>query len=344
MKALITFLLISLSCSPVTVPGVDITTEDTLSITETISDTITLDVDTGDLSDGEKFPSLLINQIQVIGTHNSYHIEPDPLPVAQYAYTHLPLDEQLQDHAVRQVELDIHLDKSGEFQVYHVFYFDQQTTCATLPECLSVIRQWSDAHPDHELLYILIEPKDSLEVIKTHDYWVELEEVVYALWPKELLVRPDDVRGAFDSLREALESTGWPTVEDTQGKTMFIMLNDSAQTELYLDGHPTLEDRLFFIRGGATQPYGAIIEHGNPIGSFYSIQEMVKAGYLVRTSTPNVDHDDEEKAEACQKALDSGAHIISTDYPYEVEGEYWFQLPGGATVRCNPLTAPAWCQ
>ena len=69
---------------------------------------------------------LRLNQIQSIGTHNSYHIEPAPklaeiLANANWMtrflfgsieYTHKPLPEQF-DLGIRQIELDVFLDPEG---------------------------------------------------------------------------------------------------------------------------------------------------------------------------------------------------------------------------------------
>ena len=65
-----------------------------------------------------------LNHVQVLGTHNSYHIEPrpallaliasiDPLAAASFEYTHRPLDEQLGLLGIRQVELDVFADPDG---------------------------------------------------------------------------------------------------------------------------------------------------------------------------------------------------------------------------------------
>lgn len=64
-----------------------------------------------------------INQIQVIGTHNSYHagLQPgiaklmqqmNPQAYATLEYAHAALAAQL-DHGVRQIELDIFADSKG---------------------------------------------------------------------------------------------------------------------------------------------------------------------------------------------------------------------------------------
>ncbi|WP_435021898.1 Ca2+-dependent phosphoinositide-specific phospholipase C [Tundrisphaera sp. TA3] len=65
-----------------------------------------------------------LNQIQVVGSHNSYHIAPYPtvvnLMIPRFRpqakaldYTHPPLAEQLSRAGVRQIELDIYPDPEG---------------------------------------------------------------------------------------------------------------------------------------------------------------------------------------------------------------------------------------
>jgi hypothetical protein len=65
-----------------------------------------------------------LNQIQVIGSHNSYHIEPCPTVRGMIAstgerhaqgleYTHPSLSEQFSSRGVRQIELDVFNDPQG---------------------------------------------------------------------------------------------------------------------------------------------------------------------------------------------------------------------------------------
>ena len=69
-------------------------------------------------------PAIRLNQIQVIGTYNSYHVAPAAevkklLAAAKKSwpdevdYTHRPLAEQFGDLGVRQVELDVFADPLG---------------------------------------------------------------------------------------------------------------------------------------------------------------------------------------------------------------------------------------
>jgi len=60
-------------------------------------------------------PGLRLNQAQVLGTHNSYHIQPgevlfglisdfDPAIAAAMEYNHVPLGEQFESRGIRQIE------------------------------------------------------------------------------------------------------------------------------------------------------------------------------------------------------------------------------------------------
>src|SRR5262249_27632861 len=65
-----------------------------------------------------------LNQLQVIGTHNSYHIAPDSAGLELIGstgrrraegldYTHCPLGEQFSRLGIRQIELDVFADPRG---------------------------------------------------------------------------------------------------------------------------------------------------------------------------------------------------------------------------------------
>lgn len=138
---------------------------------------------------------LRLNHIQVLGSHNSYHVEPEPALLAaieQYSpglteawqYTHPPLEEQLERYGVRQLELDAYADPTGTrwcmhhvlpvlgrpldgcvrpepgFKVQHVQELDYATTCSSLARCLLEVKLWSDAHRSHVPITVLLELKD----------------------------------------------------------------------------------------------------------------------------------------------------------------------------------------
>ena len=126
-----------------------------------------------------------LNEIQVIGSHNSYHIRaPEPrwsrlLEVSDvfraWEYTHPPLDEQFETRHIRQIELDVWADPDGGlyadrsvlinygidpgpipaelyepgFKVLHVQDIDIETNCLTFVACLQTVKAWSEANPQH---------------------------------------------------------------------------------------------------------------------------------------------------------------------------------------------------
>jgi hypothetical protein len=64
-----------------------------------------------------------LNEVQVLGSHNSYHVQPRPALLAAllaltpafeaWEYTHPPLDEQFESEGIRQIELDVYADPAG---------------------------------------------------------------------------------------------------------------------------------------------------------------------------------------------------------------------------------------
>lgn len=140
-------------------------------------------------------PKLRLNDIQVLASHNSYHLEPEPVlmnalrqflgaPADGFEYTHMQLDQEF-DHGVRQIELDVFVDnpQGGRYaapklipalglapadprmaqpglKVFHVQEVDYRSTCPTFVSCLQAVKAWSDAHPGHLPIVIQIEPKD----------------------------------------------------------------------------------------------------------------------------------------------------------------------------------------
>jgi hypothetical protein len=145
--------------------------------------------------------AIRLNQLQVIGSHNSYHIEPNEAEFGLISlvagasaagalqYTHPPLGRQFGDEHVRQIELDVYADPDGgryatplirqftgqsaEFdpdmklpgtKVLHISDIDYHSNCVSFVACLRAVRAWSHRHPWHVPIAILVEFKDTLDV------------------------------------------------------------------------------------------------------------------------------------------------------------------------------------
>lgn len=143
--------------------------------------------------------SLRFNEIQFLGSHNSYKARIDPpllerlridnaATAASLDYAHLPLEDQL-DLGLRKVELDVYYDPAGGrytsplgirvipnaspydpdgqmkrpgFKVFHVQDIDFRSHCPLLVDCLERIRSWSDAHEGHLPIVITVNAKDDV--------------------------------------------------------------------------------------------------------------------------------------------------------------------------------------
>ena len=288
---------------------------------------------------------LRINQIQVRGTHNSYHLGPSRPITREWAYTHRPLDEQLGTYGIRQFELDVHYRQGKGFLVYHVPGLDDGTTCETLVKCLSIMKTWSDANPMHHVLFVLVEPKDDVDPEPIDGHYAELDQAILSVWPKNRIVTPDDVRGTHATLRAGVLAGGWPGVDESRGKVLFAMLDGGKHKKNYLAQTPNLVGRPMFVKSNRDEPVAAIMLRDGPLDSGEEIRSLVREGFIVRTraDSPNPDELDPNSPRP-QAALASGAQLISTDYPYlPAMNGYRFELPTGPRSRCNPINAPEWC-
>ena len=289
---------------------------------------------------------LRFDDLQALGTHNSYHLETGETPVTAWDYSHRPLDEQLGLLGVRQFELDIYRDwETDSFWVFHVPFLDMNTTCLYLDECLEAMKGWSDRNPDHHPLFTLMEVKDDHDDETVEEYLLDLEDEVLAIWPEERLVTPDLVSGDHESLNVALAADGWPTLSELRGRALFVLHDGGAYRDWYT-GEGTAGRVLFpDAHGDLTLSFAAVHSINDPIGSVDAIHAAVDAGHLVRTRGDS----DSEQAWAndtsrTDAAMASGAHFVSTDYPEpHYESGYVVTIEGGTPSRCNPRAAPEEC-
>ena len=299
--------------------------------------------------DAALFDRLRVDQLQVIGTHNSYHIREagsNKREVRDWNYNHAPLDVQL-DRGVRSFELDLHY-KSGEFEVFHVPLLDEGTTCRKLVDGLTTVKKWSDAHPNHVPISFLFELKKEgpgldkrIKEIDAEGF-ERLDAVLDGVFPAARRISPDDVRGGAATLREGVLSTGWPTLAGSRGKVFFILHDEAKKRDLYLAGHPSLRGRVMFVRSDETRDDCATLVLDNPRSS--DIPRLAAVGYYIRTradSNLNAPLSDNEARRTA--AFASGAHILSTDFPHgesQAETGYVVEFTGAAAARVNPISGP----
>jgi hypothetical protein len=108
---------------------------------------------------------------------------------------------------------------------------------------------------------------------------------------------------------------------------------------------------VIFTNSTPGQPDAAFIKRNDPVGANTAqIQDLVRAGYLVRTRSDlplsTVTSGDTTMLDA---ALRSGAHVVSTDFPEvgmsaRYDSDFVARLPVGGPARCNPVNARSSCR
>ena len=292
---------------------------------------------------------LHLNQIQIIGTHNSYHLRPSRnllmLPQGKSLdYGHAPIYQQL-DAGVRSLALDIY--KSGDtFRVLHFPGWDERSNCENLKECLGEITRWSDHNPEHIPLIVFIEIKDlkkrngDLTPMTTGDV-DELEDLLWMTIGEDRLLIPDKVRGTAETLEEAILTHGWPRLNECRGNILLQLNGPKALQDYYADVSPTLAGRSMFVKARPGEPEAAIIISNDPQSS--KVNELAIKGYLIRTrADTGVKEPATNDTKNRDAAMASGGHIITTDFPHitpHPKTGYLVRFPGGQAWRKNPLTS-----
>jgi hypothetical protein len=333
-----------------------------------------------------------LNQMQVIGTHNSYKLAPHPellklvsLTTKRLAesidYSHRPLPEQFGRLGIRQIELDVFLDPAGGLfskpssrttlmnlgrdpgpdpnadgvldkpglKVLHVQDVDYATTVPTFEMALRQIREWSAQHPTHVPILVLVELKDSsVTGLPTRPVpfdkaaFETVDAAIDTVFDRAAIFTPDDLRGTFETLPEAIAKKGWPELKSVRGKVFFALDNEGRMRDLYLEGHTNLKDRRLFVTAPADDhPAAAFFKINDPVRGFDRIKKAVEDGFIVRTRA-DADTRQARSNDTTQrdKALASGAQFVSTDYPEpRLEwSDYRVEFDNRMIARTNPVS------
>ncbi len=303
-----------------------------------------------------------MNEIQVIGTHNSYKIaieEPlwnylfqrDSAVAKSLQYGHIAIEKQL-DLGLRNLEYDVLHDPKGAYysnpkglaivkslgkvpleydkenklaqpglKMFHVQDVDFRSHYLLFKEGLVALKKWSNKHPKHTPIFILINAKDDnnrklrepLPFTKSALDSIDIE--IRSVFDDSKLITPDLVRGKFNTLGEAILKKGWPNLNAVEGRFLFVLDENETKINRYLEGHPSLKNRVLFVNSKEGNPEAAFRVINDPIKNFDYIKELVAKGYIVRTraddGTTEARTNDYTKFE---KAKASGAQVISTDY------------------------------
>lgn len=298
-------------------------------------------------------------------------------------YQHRPLTEQLALLHIRQFELDVFADPDGgryarpagavlsddpELEAYaaamqapglkvlHSQDTDYRSNCVSFRQCLTEIRDWSLQSPQHLPIMIMVELKDAartdwgpltytVPVPFTVDNIAEVDREIAGVFDRQHLITPDDVRAGLPTLEQAVLTRGWPTLAESRGKILFALDNTGRHREDYLQGAPNLGNRLMFVSAEPGHPAAAFIKMNDAMADDGRIRSYVEAGFLIRTRADiPVQEAVSGDTTRRERALNSGAQYISTDYaehsPFGSGYRVLLPIPG----RCNPVSAPAGCR
>ncbi len=316
---------------------------------------------------------LKLNQIQIIATHNSYHLQTDKavlrflrflysigalpggLNPDEIDYTKDSLSVQLGKYGVRGLELDVWNDPDGGrfynrkgkayvfkktasgiealkkpgFKILHIPDFDFNSTNYTFIDALTEIKKWSDANPDHVPVFINIEsevrtPGDMVHFLHNLTRAApfdsaacdELDNEVKQVFGSKLtgVITPDDVRGNYATLEEAVLAGNWPTLAKARGKVIFIIDQHAGVAALYKAGHPSYHGRTMFVYVKPGTPESAFVILNGSVKQQAAITEAVKKGYIVRTRCDGTTQGRVGDYTGMYAAFASGAQIVTTDY------------------------------
>ena len=335
------------------------------------------------LSFGQTFAQRL-NETQVIGSHNSYKSSM-PAPILDYLkkinpaaaqsleYEHMPLSDQL-DLGLRNLELDVfhdpiggkysnpkslsmlpegtvfdpkkELNESG-LKLFHVQGLDVQSHHLLFKNALFELKSWSDQHPDHHPIFILINAKDGqvpmtvspLPFSGTALDSIDLEVRTYL--GMEKLITPDLVRGNYESLEKSVLAGNWPELSSVRGKFLFVLDESEEKIRRYLSEKPELKNGVLFVNLKEGNPEAGFRIINDPVSNESYIQDLVRKGYIIRT---RADSDTKEARSGdytkFEKAKASGAQVISTDYyiPSRLfPSEYSVSFGNNTFERPNPI-------
>lgn len=336
-----------------------------------------------------------LNQIQVLGTHNSYKLDlPETLIEAvntflpgwseNIEYGHRPLSEQLELLGIRQFEIDIFADPEGGlfarpqgalmsgdslfidreemlepgYKVLHVQDIDYRSVCLTFVSCLEEVREWSIANPTHLPIMILVELKDSQATSRgefaltqpveiTASMILDVDQEILSVFDRSHLIMPDDVRGEFETLEQAVTEAGWPTLAQSRGKILFALDNTGRHRDDYISHSEDLSGLVMFPSSAPGEPTAGFIKMNNVLADAELIRSYVEQGFIIRTRS-DIPNQEARSGDTTRRdlALASGAQYVSTDYP-EVSpfgSGFIVTLPGAEGPGiCNPVNAPEGC-
>ncbi len=314
--------------------------------------------DDGNFFDGDLDAALesgiKFNELRYIATHNSYKNESVPELkmwygiVSRLTFGYIPddggefclpaLSDQL-DSGIRSLEMDVevmHEEGETSFVCIHSPVLDMTTNSYDFSLALKEIKLWSDAHPGHLPITVIVEPKVAMLPMVDMDVFTFKNALALdAVLKDELgekLFTPSDMLRDYSDFAAMRKADDWPEVSEMLGRIL-VLMHPTVVTGQYI-----LNDRS--MRTQAMFPMMRVYEKSSRFAAFLVENDPGKAEerakslideekFIIRTRP---DSYGSVKTEDRTAALNSNAQILSTDYPPMDNVNDPFSFKSGSTL------------
>lgn len=250
---------------------------------------------------------------RVFGTHNSFHKRPKfhhIVPFDKFDYEHEKIFDQL-SQGIRQFEIDLYLDKNDDsiYNIYGLPIVDTKSNCKTLRHFLKELNAWILLNPNHQGIFVYIQPKGYYLPHETMIGFLEgIEEIIKeypylnVLWPIEVHEDPKKWQRCFRSE----DKTNLFTNKVTFVLHDYFMARRKHRKNfldkiMFLSHKP---DEVFFSE------FVSFINYENPYRRVEEINKYVRDGYMIRARAQRVH---KPHANRLKDSLQSLANIITVD-------------------------------
>ena len=304
--------------------------------------------------------SAKFNELSFVATHNSYQTE--STEAFREIFSNLSdltfglvsnktgglnsqtLTEQF-NCGIRSIELDIEtVIENGKtsFRCMHSPVIDMTTSCYDFELALKEITMWSDNHPNHLPITIIIEPKkvfvpmEGMRLFSLKNANALDSLLRSALGDK--LFTPSDMLRNYDSFAQMRANDDWCKVSEMRGKVL-VLLHDTTVTDKYIAQDESIKSQAMFpmLRyKDKDDSYASFLLINKPAEALEHSKDIIKDGkFIVRTQVDSYTSVSREKRE---QAFESGAQILSTDYPVRTDlkdGDYYVSFDADKTVKVH---------
>jgi hypothetical protein len=210
----------------------------------------------------------------------------------------------LRSFTIRSLELDIHHSNhlaswpalSNDWYVYHTALLDQGSSCQPFSKCLSILREFDQRNPQHDVITLFIDLKDPF-LQGTSQSAEAFDALIAATLPK--VFTPQSLSVHCHEAQTLQASVGpscpWPLLSELRGSFVVVLTGDFADLQQYVQWNPSTREnlatnRLAFVAPGASsatdladRPYAVFFNLNGDDADTLSLGELITArGFIAR--------------------------------------------------------------